>query len=377
MSITNIKFRSRSQSLDIGGKLFIKGKLQFRFIKKWVEMSDNNILKIKKRYPAIFTVFQRRQLLRTYKFQLKRVKRFLRYRFRRFKRVKQIRLQRKYLNRFRLKTLKFNILDYDLDLEFLNYYSKFRYKNVLKFRIHYDSFPKRIKRYKRLYIKKQRLKTFLNFKDYQFKNYIKTLKTKKFYLFDFLYFLEYRIDTLLYRIFFFQNFKIVRQFINNYGVYINKKYITNYHYLTRIGDIIQLSKNYKSLKMLMYLLNQLILVPFPKYFEVNYNTLTVVVKSFFLFKTEGVMKNQSEYFNRKKKKTDNIKLPFPKRPFYPRLNKENRKKLGYFNFLIQRRKRYNMIYKNKLYFAASYELGQLYYPFNLNFEDLNSIFQYY
>ncbi len=368
MNIINIKSRSRSQNLDIGGKLFIKGKLQFRFIKKWVEFSDNNILKIKKRFPMIFTVFQRKQLLRIYKFKLKQRKKLLRYRLRSLPKNIRNRLQRTKLNR---SSLKFNILDYDLDLEFLNYYSKFRYRNVLKFKIHYDSFPKRVKTYKRLFVKKQRLKTFLNFKDYQFKNYIKRLKSNKFYLFDFLYFLEYRVDTLLYRIFFFQNFKIVRQFISNYGVYINKKYINNYHYLTRIGDQVQLSKDYKSLKMLIYLLNQLILVPFPKYSEVNYNTLTIIVKSFFLFKTTGATRNLPR-FNK-----NTIDLPFPRRPFYPRLNKENRKKLAYFNFLITRKKRYHMIFKNRLHFAASYELGQLYYPFKLNFEDLNSIFQYY
>ncbi len=299
MTINNLKSKSRSQSLDIGGKLFIKGKLQFRFIRKWVIQYNENILKLKRRYPVIFTKFKSKIAIAMHKkMRIRRLK-YFKYLLRnnyifqsKFLNISNFKYKITKLRRNEFK-FKFDILDYDLDLEFIKYYSLFKANSFFKYRIRYDSFPRKFSLSKKLFYKKQRFKSYLNLKDYQLKNYIKNLKKKKFYLFDFFYFLEYRLFTILYRVFFFQNYKVVRQFIRNYGVYFNGKLVKNYNYIARIGDLIQLSKNLASLKMLMYLMNQFFLVPFPKYFEVNYNILSLVVKSFFLFKYNTSTKNMS------------------------------------------------------------------------------------
>jgi len=351
MRISSIKSKSRSQTLDIGGNLFLKGKLQFRFIRKWVDRYNADIINVKKIFPEIFTIFKRKQAFRLYK-------KNSRYR-RNSKRSARSRYKPK-IQKFRFK---FDILKYDLDLEFVRYYSKFRYKSFLRYRIHYDSYPRRVSFFKRLFYKKQRLKIFLNFKDYQFKNYIKKLKSNKFYLFDFYYFLEYRIDTIFFRIFFFQNFKVVRQYINSFGFYVNKQLSYNFNYLVQIGDLIQLSKNIKSIKVLTYLMSQLILVPFPKYFEVNYNILSIVVKSFFIFKNNMFLKSLPRFLKTKKNKRF--------------LASKNKTDINSLYFLVSRQKKYKFIFKKRLHFLILQPSGQLYFPFKFSIGELNSIFEYY
>ena len=376
MTINNLKSKSRSQSLDIGGKLFIKGKLQFRFIRKWVIQYNENILKLKRRYPVIFTKFKSKIAIAMHKkMRIRRLK-YFKYLLR-----NNYIFQSKFLNisnfKYKITKLrrnefrfKFDILDYDLDLEFIKYYSLFKANSFFKYRIRYDSFPRKFSLSKKLFYKKQRFKSYLNLKDYQLKNYIKNLKKKKFYLFDFFYFLEYRLDTILYRVFFFQNYKVVRQFIRNYGVYVNGKLVKNYNYIARIGDLIQLSKNLASLKMLMYLMNQFFLVPFPKYFEVNYNILSLVVKSFFLFKYNTSTKNMSNWT---KPVSKNLYDFSRKSSSFYGVDKPN----SYYNYLINVKKKKYLVYKKNNPARIVYGNDQLYFPFKFKMEDLNAIFQYY
>lgn len=376
MTINNLKSKSRSQSLDIGGKLFIKGKLQFRFIRKWVIQYNENILKLKRRYPVIFTKFKSKIAIAMHKkMRIRRLK-YFKYLLRnnyifqsKFLNISNFKYKITKLRRNEFK-FKFDILDYDLDLEFIKYYSLFKANSFFKYRIRYDSFPRKFSLSKKLFYKKQRFKSYLNLKDYQLKNYIKNLKKKKFYLFDFFYFLEYRLDTILYRVFFFQNYKVVRQFIRNYGVYVNGKLIKNYNYIARIGDLIQLSKNLASLKMLMYLMNQFFLVPFPKYFEVNYNILSLVVKSFFLFKYNTSTKNMSNWT---KPVSKNLYDFSRKSSSFYGVDKPN----SYYNYLINVKKKKYLVYKKNNPARIVYGNDQLYFPFKFKMEDLNAIFQYY
>lgn len=376
MTINNLKSKSRSQSLDIGGKLFIKGKLQFRFIRKWVIQYNENILKLKRRYPVIFTKFKSKIAIAMHKkMRIRRLK-YFKYLLRnnyifqsKFLNISNFKYKITKLRRNEFK-FKFDILDYDLDLEFIKYYSLFKANSFFKYRIRYDSFPRKFSLSKKLFYKKQRFKSYLNLKDYQLKNYIKNLKKKKFYLFDFFYFLEYRLDTILYRVFFFQNYKVVRQFIRNYGVYVNGKLVKNYNYIARIGDLIQLSKNLASLKMLMYLMNQFFLVPFPKYFEVNYNILSIVVKSFFLFKYNTSTKNMSNWT---KPVSKNLYDFSRKSSSFYGVDKPN----SYYNYLINVKKKKYLVYKKNNPARIVYGNDQLYFPFKFKMEDLNAIFQYY
>lgn len=376
MTINNLKSKSRSQSLDIGGKLFIKGKLQFRFIRKWVIQYNENILKLKRRYPVIFTKFKSKIAIAMHKkMRIRRLK-YFKYLLRnnyifqsKFLNISNFKYKITKLRRNEFK-FKFDILDYDLDLEFIKYYSLFKANSFFKYRIRYDSFPRKFSLSKKLFYKKQRFKSYLNLKDYQLKNYIKNLKKKKFYLFDFFYFLEYRLDTILYRVFFFQNYKVVRQFIRNYGVYVNGKLVKNYNYIARIGDLIQLSKNLASLKMLMYLMNQFFLVPFPKYFEVNYNILSLVVKSFFLFKYNTSTKNMSNWT---KPVSKNLYDFSRKSSSFYGVDKPN----SYYNYLINVKKKKYLVYKKNNPARIVYGNDQLYFPFKFKMEDLNAIFQYY
>ncbi len=376
MTINNLKSKSRSQSLDIGGKLFIKGKLQFRFIRKWVIQYNENILKLKRRYPVIFTKFKSKIAIAMHKkMRIRRLK-YFKYLLRnnyifqsKFLNISNFKYKITKLRRNEFK-FKFDILDYDLDLEFIKYYSLFKANSFFKYRIRYDSFPRKFSLSKKLFYKKQRFKSYLNLKDYQLKNYIKNLKKKKFYLFDFFYFLEYRLDTILYGVFFFQNYKVVRQFIRNYGVYVNGKLVKNYNYIARIGDLIQLSKNLASLKMLMYLMNQFFLVPFPKYFEVNYNILSLVVKSFFLFKYNTSTKNMSNWT---KPVSKNLYDFSRKSSSFYGVDKPN----SYYNYLINVKKKKYLVYKKNNPARIVYGNDQLYFPFKFKMEDLNAIFQYY
>ncbi len=128
MTINNLKSKSRSQSLDIGGKLFIKGKLQFRFIRKWVIQYNENILKLKRRYPVIFTKFKSKIAIAMHKkMRIRRLK-YFKYLLRnnyifqsKFLNISNFKYKITKLRRNEFK-FKFDILDYDLDLEFIKYY---------------------------------------------------------------------------------------------------------------------------------------------------------------------------------------------------------------------------------------------------------------
>ena len=61
MVIKNLKKISRLHKVDIGGQLFLKNRLKFRFIKKWIFIFDEDILKVEKNYPSILEKFKKKQ----------------------------------------------------------------------------------------------------------------------------------------------------------------------------------------------------------------------------------------------------------------------------------------------------------------------------
>jgi len=46
----NIKSLSRRYKNDVGGLLFLKSKLKFRFIKKWVNRINENMMEAEKKF---------------------------------------------------------------------------------------------------------------------------------------------------------------------------------------------------------------------------------------------------------------------------------------------------------------------------------------
>ena len=55
MTISNLlQKKNRSQRLDLGGNLFIKGKLHFRFIREWVLKYNEDVVKVQKKSVLIF-----------------------------------------------------------------------------------------------------------------------------------------------------------------------------------------------------------------------------------------------------------------------------------------------------------------------------------
>jgi len=156
---------------------------------------------------------------------------------------------------------------------------------------------KRLSLSNRLFKKKQQFKFFFRLKELQLKNLIKKLQVNKFYLLDFYYFLEYRLDMIIYRAFYFQNIATAQQFIKNYGIYVDNVYTKEYDKVILIGSKIQLPFNFLALCSIIYnLKNKFIILP-PRYLEINYTSLSIVVKSFFLYD----VKNTTFYTPKRKK----------------------------------------------------------------------------
>ena len=94
---------------------------------------------------------------------------------------------------------------------------------------------------------------------------------------SFVYFLESRLDVILYRANFFSSIYAARQFINHKKVYINGQIVNKPGYNVFVNDIITLS-NYADLylKLQSRLKDDLILVNYPKYLEVNYKLGSII-----------------------------------------------------------------------------------------------------
>ncbi len=352
MVIKNIKKISRVQKLDISGHLFLKSKLRFRFIKKWIYIFEEDMLKIERVFPEILEEL----ILK------KKNKEFL-YRHNFYKLTKA--KQENFLKR-RPFNYNVNLEQYDLDIEFKQYFIYFKYKKnikrVLKYLIRYDQINKRRFFFsKRLFKQKQRLKVFWNLKEKQIKKIIFKLNKNKFKFLDFYFYLEYRLDMILYRAFFFETLQHAQQFIKNYGIYINNKYINIYNYIVKIGDKIEISKNINALIYIYFLLKNIILIPLVNYIEVNYNTLNIIVKSFFIYQNKHLKKTLFVNYNRLKTFT-----------FY---NKPLKKK--YYNFLVFKKKKYKLLTKQSLYFNTIQKFASIYYPFKVTLKDFESIFQLY
>jgi small subunit ribosomal protein S4 len=95
---------------------------------------------------------------------------------------------------------------------------------------------------------------------------------------SFAYFLESRLDTILYRSNFFHSIFAARQAINHKRIYINGKIVTKPSFMLFINDIItisQISDFYKHLKQKLQ--NSKILTNYPSYLEINYKLGTIVL----------------------------------------------------------------------------------------------------
>jgi len=88
---------------------------------------------------------------------------------------------------------------------------------------------------------------------------------------SFAYFLESRLDVLLYRSNLFKSIFAARQYINHKKVYVNGKINSNPGYRVKVEDLIVVSNSvllYKDLKQ--RLMENKVLNNYPSYLEVNY-----------------------------------------------------------------------------------------------------------
>ena len=263
------------------------------------------------------------------------------------------------------KDIDFNVFDTYAFLRFFRKIPKRRLLNFVKYGLRMLQENKRLSLSNRLFKKKQQFKFFFRLKELQLKNLIKKLQANKFYLLDFYYFLEYRLDMLLYRAFYFQNIATAQQFIKNYGVYIDNVYTKEYDKVILIGSKIQLPFNFLALCSIIYnLKNKYIILP-PKYLEINYSSLSLIIKSFFLYNIKNITffspkwkKNQYKTKKRKKYK-DQFALLY---------------KNWYSYYLINERKKYKRLIKNKIKVKRIYRMLPIHYPFKITLEEIDSIF---
>lgn len=362
----NLKTISRSHRVDIGGQLFLQNRLKFRFIKKWIFIFEEDILKIEKGYQTILEKFKKKQSFFRFKKRLKRLnnrkgrKKYLRFNF------------------------KFDVLDHNWEKELKQYLRKVKVFFMIKYRIRYDQFNKRLTFTKRLFKQKQRFKVFWNLKEFQFRNLILKFKKHKFKYIDFFLLLEYRIDMILYRSFFFPSLLVAQQYIKTYGVYINNIFIKKHNYIVNIGDKIEINKSIKSLVYLIFLLKKKILNSPSKHLEINYINLNIIVKSFFLYSSQNNRKDRIKTFRRTKliARNDREKNFFRWRRrfnnnFVKRFKKKRRlkyKRIENFFFL---KKRQEQNFKKIFYFKIIQELLSIYYPFKLSYNEIMLLFKLY
>lgn len=129
------------------------------------------------------------------------------------------------------------------------------------------------------YLKLLKLRAFYgNIKKRQFKKLFEKARIPSNYLKrSFVYFLESRLDVILYRANFFSSVVAAKQYINHGKVYVNGILITRPGYNVSVNDIITV-KNFKDLYSFLKkkLKQKKILVNYPKYLEVNYKVGSII-----------------------------------------------------------------------------------------------------
>jgi hypothetical protein len=58
----NIKNLSRRYKKDVGGLLFLKSKIKFKFIKKWVNRINENMMEVEKKFIYEFDTERKKYL---------------------------------------------------------------------------------------------------------------------------------------------------------------------------------------------------------------------------------------------------------------------------------------------------------------------------
>lgn len=93
---------------------------------------------------------------------------------------------------------------------------------------------------------------------------------------SFVYFLESRLDVILYRANFFTTIYGARQYINHKKVYVNGSLVNKPGFKLSVNDIVTLKDADKFYNNIKYkLLNNDLLVNYPSYLEVNYKLASV------------------------------------------------------------------------------------------------------
>lgn len=177
-----------------------------------------------------------------------------------------------------------------LNYIFESYKNNFKIKNLLRnrrfllskknynFLYKVNKEEKEFKRKKRTikinnYINRIKLRRFYgNIGERQIKSLLRRSKLSSNILSrSFFYFLESRLDTILYRSNLFDSIYHTRQVINHKKIYVNGKLVNKPGFIVSVGDIIHVSDyNLYYINLKQKLQNKKILCNYPSYLEINY-----------------------------------------------------------------------------------------------------------
>jgi len=98
---------------------------------------------------------------------------------------------------------------------------------------------------------------------------------------SFAYFLESRLDVILYRSNLFKSIFAARQYINHEKIYVNGKIVTKPGYHVRVDDIVTVANpQLLYIELKNRLMSNSILSNYPNYLEVNYKVGAIIVTQF-------------------------------------------------------------------------------------------------
>lgn len=111
---------------------------------------------------------------------------------------------------------------------------------------------------------------------YQFKKYVNENRNYKYFSMNFLFNLESRIDTILYRLNFSNSPGFIRQFIKHKGVLVNNKLITTPSFQLSLNDSLSfVDKKDAFNKIYFNFIKRLVFMSLPVYYEVNFRLMVV------------------------------------------------------------------------------------------------------
>lgn len=111
----------------------------------------------------------------------------------------------------------------------------------------------------------------------QFRSYVKKQRNSKHFGMLFVWFLESRIDTILYRLNIHASSMQNRQFIKHFGVFVNNVFVNIPSFRLTFKDFLTFKEKRKIFRyILLKFYKKLIFTSLPYYYEINYRIMTMI-----------------------------------------------------------------------------------------------------